>query len=397
MPTVEMHDTAYDVVVVGGGIQGAGCAQAAAAAGYRVCLLEQNTWGSGTSSRSSKLIHGGLRYLETFQFGLVRKSIAERNLLARLAPALVRPLPFVIPVYDHSRRRPWQIYLGLAMYGAIGGSDRLSRFRVIPKRDWHLLDGLERAGLKRVFEYWDTQTDDRLLTLAVVNSAQALGAEVRQHAQFLRASATSQPRGHRVVYRSGDVEHGADCRVIINAAGPWAADLQLRMEGAPAPQPVELVKGAHVEFAGRISEAVFYVESPRDGRALFVMPWYDNTLVGTTETVFVGKPDDARASDEEVQYLVDAVRRYFPDFPGQPVNRFAGLRVLPLGKSNYSSRRRDTLVQYDDEREPTLVTVHGGKLTTYRAVAEEIAAKIARTLGPRPGCRSTRGIFLVAP
>ncbi|MGH8078566.1 MAG: glycerol-3-phosphate dehydrogenase/oxidase, partial [Lysobacter sp.] len=388
-------DDAYDVIVLGGGIQGAGCAQAVAAAGYRVCLLEQNAWGSGTSSRSSKLIHGGLRYLETFQFGLVRKSIAERKLLARIAPTLVRPLPFYIPVYEHSRHRPWQVFLGLGVYSAIGGFDRLSRFRVVPKREWHRLEGLERAGLQRVFQYWDTQTDDRLLTLAVVNSAEALGADVRQHARFLYA--TPRPGGYRVVYRRGDDEHHADGRAIINAAGPWAADLQSRIAGAPAPLPVELVKGAHIELAGRISDAVFYVESPHDGRAVFVMPWYDNTLVGTTETAFSGNPEDANASDQEVQYLLDAVRGYFPDFACKLVNSFAGVRVLPRNTSNFSSRQRDTLLQYDDEREPTLVSVHGGKLTTYRAMAEQIVARLARTLGPRPGHRSTRDIIVSRP
>lgn len=385
----------HDVVVLGGGIQGAGCAQAAAAAGYRVCLLEQNAWGSGTSSRSSKLIHGGLRYLETFQFGLVRKSIAERALLSRIAQPLVHPLPFHIPVYAHSRHRPWQIALGLGLYSVIGGFDRLSRFRVVPRREWHRLDGLERAGLQRVFQYWDTQTDDRLLTEAVVHSAQELGAGVHQHACFLRA--TSMPAGYRLAYRQGDREQRVDCRVIVNATGPWAGDVQSRIEGAPPPQPVELVKGAHIELAGRVSDAVFYVESPVDGRALFVMPWYGNTLVGTTETAYAGDPGDAHASDQEVQYLLDAVRRHFPDFQCRLVASFAGVRVLPRDASSLSSRARDTLLQYDDARAPTLVSVYGGKLTTYRAVAEEIVARITRTLGPRPGSRGTRDIFLSRP
>ncbi len=382
----------YDVVVIGGGIQGAGCAQAAAAAGYRVCLLEQNEWGSGTSSRSSKLIHGGLRYLETFQFALVHRSIAERRLLAHIAAPLMRPLRFHIPVYDHGRLRPWQVLLGLGLYSAIGGFDRLSRFRVVPRRDWHRLDGLELDGLQRVFQYWDVQTDDRRLTEAVVDSAAALGADVREHTRFVQAA--WQPGGYQVVCRRDDVEQRIDCRVIINAAGPWAAELQSRIQGAPAPQPVELVKGAHIELAGRISDAVFYVEAPSDGRALFVMPWYGNTLVGTTETAFSGEPADADASEQEVQYLLDTVAHYFPDFERRLVNRYAGVRVLPQDTGKVSARSRDTLLQYDDERAPTLVTVHGGKLTTYRAVAEQIVARIARTLGPRPGGRGTRGIFL---
>lgn len=390
-----MDPDVYDLIVLGGGIQGAGCAQAAAAAGYRVCLLEQNAWGSGTSSRSSKLIHGGLRYLETFQFGLVRKSIAERRRLARIAAPLVRPVPFYIPVYAHSRHRPWQILLGLGLYSALGGFDRLSRFRVVPRREWHRLDGLERSGLHRVFQYWDTQTDDRLLTLAVVNSAEALGADVRQHARFVHA--TTHPRGYRVHYRCGDDEYHADCRVIVNAAGPWTEELQSRIAGAPAPQPVDLVKGAHIELAGRISDCVFYVESPSDGRALFVMPWYDNTLVGTTETAFVGHPEDVRASEQDVRYLLDAVQHYFPTFECHVVDSFAGVRVLPRKASSFSARPRDTLLQFDHEDAPTLVSVHGGKLTTYRVTAEQVMAKLARVLGTRRGSRSTRDIFLAQP
>lgn len=390
-----MDPDVYDLIVLGGGIQGAGCAQAAAAAGYRACLLEQNAWGSGTSSRSSKLIHGGLRYLETFQFGLVRKSIVERRRLARIAAPLVHPVPFYIPIYAHSRRRPWQVLLGLGLYSAIGGFDRLSRFRVVPRHEWHRLDGLEQAGLCRVFQYWDTQTDDRLLTRAVVDSAQALGADVRQHARFVHA--TPQANGYRVLYRCGDDEYQADCRVIVNAAGPWAAELQSRIAGAPASQPVELVMGAHIELAGRISDCVFYVESPGDGRALFVMPWYGNTLVGTTETAFVGRPEDARASEHDMHYLLDAVRQYFPRFDCDVVDSFAGVRVLPCKASSFSARPRDTLLQFDNDDAPTLVTVHGGKLTTYRVTAERIVSRLARTLGTRPGSRSTREIFLSRP
>ena len=172
-----MSQNDFDVMVVGGGIQGAGCAQAAAAAGYRVCLLEQNTWGSGTSSRSSKLIHGGLRYLETFQFSLVRKSLTERKILMRIAKALVHPVPFYIPVYEHSTHSSWKIFAGLSLYSLLGGFDSLSRFRRVPKHEWGSLNGLNTKGLRHVYQYWDTQTDDQLLTVAVVNSAEKLGGQ----------------------------------------------------------------------------------------------------------------------------------------------------------------------------------------------------------------------------
>jgi glycerol-3-phosphate dehydrogenase len=325
----------------------------------------------------------------------VRASITERRRLSRIAPALVLPLPFHIPVYAHGRHRPWQILLGLGLYSAMGGFDRLSRFRVVPKREWHRLGGLEQSGLQRVFQYWDTQTDDRRLTRAVAASAIALGAEVREHAPFLHA--TPRRGGYRVVYGDGDAEREVDCRVIINAAGPWAAGLPSRIDGAPAAQDVDMVQGAHIELAGRISDSVFYVESPSDGRALFVMPWHHNTLVGTTETAFAGQPEEVRASDDDVRYLLDAVQRYFPGFDRRLVSSFAGVRVLPRGPGNFSARARDTLIQYDDEHAPTVVTVHGGKLTTYRAVAEEVVDRISRTLGRKPGGRGTRDLLLREP
>ena len=388
----------FDVVVIGGGIQGAGCGQAAAAAGYRVCLLEQHTWGSGTSSRSSKLIHGGLRYLETFQFGLVRKSLHERKILLRIAKPLVRPVPFYIPVYTDSRHQPWKIFIGLSLYSLLGGFDPLSRFRCVPKQDWNQLDGLKTTHLKRVFQYWDTQTDDQLLTRAVAHSAQKLGASIHQHAHFTHAE--PQAGGYQVAYTKNEVSYQINCRMIVNAAGPWATQVQSRIQGAPAAPEVELVQGAHIELAGRISDRIFYLESPTDRRAVFIMPWYDNTLVGTTETAFSGDPANTQATDKEAAYLLEAVRFYFPDFQAKLVGSFAGLRVLPKRTGSFSARPRDTVVQCDNEHRPTMIALYGGKLTAYRATADKILTTMRLSLGqPGPGksVQSTREIVLATP
>ena len=382
-----MSQNNFDVLVVGGGIQGAGCVQAAAAAGYRVCLLEQNTWGSGTSSRSSKLIHGGLRYLETFQFGLVRKALNERKILVRIAKSLVHPVPFYIPVYAHSKHQIWKIFVGLSLYSLLGGFDSLARFRRVPKHEWDQLKGLNTAGLKQVFQYWDTQTDDQLLTRAVVQSAEILGASVHQHAQLVHAE--PHANGYQVTYTQDETTYQCNCRIIVNAAGPWAAELQNRIQSAPAAPQVELVQGAHIELAGRISEGIFYIESPTDQRAVFIMPWYDNTLVGTTETAFSGDPAKTQATDEEIAYLLEAIQHYFPRFQAKLVNSFAGLRVLPKLTGSFSARPRDTLVQYDNAHKPTVITLYGGKLTAYRATADKILAKMRLTLGqPHTGKRS---------
>lgn len=385
----------HDIVIIGGGIQGAGCAQAAAAAGYSVCLLEKNSWGSATSSHSSKLIHGGLRYFETYQFGLVWKSLHERKILMEIAAPLVKPLPFYIPVYQQSRRQPWMIFTGLSLYSLMGGFNRLSRFRCIPKNKWQDLDGLKTGELKRVYQYWDTQTDDYLLTLAVVRSAEKLGAEIHEYTEFIKADKDSD--GYTVKYKQANTEKRVKCRVIINASGPWTAEVQKFIYDAPPSPEVELVQGSHIELEGRLSEAIFYLESPVDRRAMFVMPWHNNTLVGTTETAFSGNPADAGATDEEIDYLLKTVRHYFPDFKCNVIDQFAGLRVLSVQKTGFSERRRDTLIQYDNVKYPKLVSLYGGKLTTYRATSEEVLNRIRRTLGDRGRIKDTKEIFLTVP
>ena len=182
--------THYDAVIIGGGIQGVGCAQALAANGYSVLLLEKSSLGAGTSSRSSKLIHGGLRYLETGQFSLVRKSLHERMLLAQLAPDLVKHHHFYIPVYRNWRLKPWKLTIGLLLYALLGNFSRSARFNRLPKDRWQLLDGLRQDKLIAVFRYSDAQTDDLRLTQAVAESAQSLGAMILEQHQLLNVSRT---------------------------------------------------------------------------------------------------------------------------------------------------------------------------------------------------------------
>lgn len=387
-----MAQSDFEVIVVGGGIQGAGCAQAFAAAGYTTCLLEQNTWGSGTSSRSSKLIHGGLRYLETYQFGLVRKSLLERRLLVQLAPSLVKPLPFIIPIYQGSRHQKWKIFAGLSLYSLLGGRDRLARFNAIPRASWQELAGIKTQGLKGVYTYWDTQTDDLQLTQAVVRSAILHGAKAREGTKV--NSARREVNRYLVGCESAKKNYELSCSVLVNAAGPWAPGLQRMIEGAPPPPPTELVQGAHIELDKPLAEAVFYVESPRDRRAVFIMPWHQHTLVGTTETTFSGNPAEVSPTQQEVDYLLETLAHYFPDFSAKLINRFAGLRVLPRGTPGFSSRPRDTLVTYHRQDHSLLIALFGGKLTTYRATAQKILEEVRRHLGARPNSRTTATIPL---
>lgn len=265
-----------DVAVVGAGIHGAGVAQAAAAAGFSVLVLERRGIAHATSSRSSKLIHGGLRYLETAQFGLVRECLRERALLLRLAPALVRLGPVHIPIYTDTRQRPWQVRAGLTLYAALGGFGAANRFARVPRREWGRLDGLATAGLRSVFRYQEAQTDDALLTRAVVASASALGARVLTSAEVTAIELGA--RGCTVHYLADGRSHEVECPVVVNAAGPWVNDLLGRVHPAPAPRPVELVQGTHLVLDASLDAGIYYLEAPRDGRPVFAMPWHGRLL-----------------------------------------------------------------------------------------------------------------------
>ena len=387
-----------DVLVVGGGIHGAGCAQAAAAAGYSVLLLEQRALAAGSSSRSSKLIHGGLRYLESGQWRLVRESLRERTTLLRLAPDLVTLRRFHIPLYGDTRRRGWQLRVGLALYALLAGFDRSAGFGTVPRRQWEQLDGLRIRDLRRVYWYHDAQTDDRLLTEAVVRSAQTLGAELRMPAQFLGATLTDD--GVVARCRAGDQDFECESRVLINAAGPWAAAVAHSIAPAVAVPHLELVQGSHLVLDRPASERLYYVESPRDGRAVFVLPWHGRTLVGTTEVRFRGDPAHVRPSAHELNYLLGVYRHYFAEHGGPlppTLESFAGLRVLPFGRGHAFHRSRETLLLPDRATRPRVLCIYGGKLTTWRAVAARAQAMLSGSLPARAARARTDELPLRPP
>jgi glycerol-3-phosphate dehydrogenase len=375
----------YDVVVVGGGIHGVGVAQAAAAAGHSAVVLEKNELAGGTSSRSSKLIHGGLRYIESAQWRLVRESLRERRILLAVAPELVRLVPFHLPVYRSTRRRPWQLRLGLSIYAALGGFDRTTHFGTVPRREWGRLDGLETQGLGTVLRYFDGQTDDALLTRSVMASAQKLGAELMLPATFIDAELTTDGTVVRFTNRGRPEE--AHARVLVNAAGPWANTVATRITPTPLLPAVELVQGTHLVVPGELARGIYYVESPRDGRAVFVMPWYGEILIGTTETRFRGNPDQVAPLAAERHYLLSILRRYFPSFRQSAVaahhRAFSGVRVLPVGRGHAFHRSRETLLITDRSSRPRSISIYGGKLTGWRATGEHVLQRIASSLPER--------------
>jgi glycerol-3-phosphate dehydrogenase len=373
----------YDVIVVGGGIHGAGVLQAAAAAGYCCLLIEQRGLASGTSSRSSKLIHGGLRYLESGQFALVRESLRERAIHLRIAADLVELKPFFIPVYRETRRRPWQLKLGLGMYALLGGFNAGTRFGTVPRREWAALDGLDTQGLEAVIRYHDAQTDDAALTRAVVRSAQELGGELAMPANFRDAALRDD--GVDVTFERNGAAVEARARVLVNAAGPWATRVARTVRPAIGVPDVDLVQGAHIVLPLQVTAGIYYVESPDDGRAVFVMPWQGATLVGTTETPYVGDPDKVYPLPEEEDYLLTVAARYFPAVRSmnraQIVRRFAGLRVLPAASETAFDRSRETIFTTDRDPRPRVLSIYGGKLTGWRAAAEHVLSRIAPSLG----------------
>jgi glycerol-3-phosphate dehydrogenase len=368
----------FDLVVVGGGIQGAGVLQAAAAAGWRAALIEERALASGTSCRSSKLIHGGLRYLESRQFALVRESLAERRTLLSIAPDLVRLVPFHIPVYRSTRRRPWQIRVGLSLYALLGDLEPAARFEELPRRAWEGLDGLATAGLQAVFRYQDGQTDDAALVRAVARSGEQLGGRIACPARFVRARRVDSGFEIELAVEGKSLAWRASA--LVNAAGPWINLVRERIDPPPPGLEIDLVGGTHLELEGRLERGIYYTEAPRDGRAVFCMPWKERLLVGTTETNYRGDPRVVRPLPEEVGYLQETLATYFPRASGKLLDSWSGLRVLPHGEGAAFHRRRETTLCCDDEARPRAIAIYGGKLTGYRATAAKVVALLARTL-----------------
>ncbi len=380
-----------DIIVIGGGIHGTGVAQAAAAAGYKTVLLEQTGLAAGTSGRSSKLIHGGLRYLESLQFGLVRESLRERLTLLQIAPSLVKATRFYLPVYNNTSRRPWMIRTGLSLYALLAGLRRRALFHQLSRDEWHRLDGLSTENLVTVFRYWDAQTDDVKLTQAVMRSAQSLGAELYLPAEFVGASFDGEHYSVRI--RKDGGETGLRCRALVNAAGPWANPVLERINPVTDKLAMDLVQGSHIVLRGKTEQGVYYLEAPKDRRAVFVIPWYEHTLVGTTEKNYEGDPAKVVATQEEIDYLLETYHHYFPARHTSIIGSFAGLRVLPHSENAAFHRPRD-ITLHETATHPGLITIYGGKLTGYRATAQKTIAQLQKTLGRRQAIADTRELKL---
>ena len=363
-------DELYDVTVIGGGIQGCAVAKACVEAGYKTLLLEQQDWAWATSSSSSKLIHGGLRYLQSGQFKLVRECLAEREWMFKHMPDLVRPSLFYLPIYKHSRYRPYFIAMGLWLYRLLNLRSPHSRFRRLTPSQWAAITGLQQQDLIAVFEYTDGQTDDRALTKAIQRLAQQRGVHCFNHCELLVGEKNDQ--GYRLTLQREQMEQISpiqlQSRLVVNATGPWVNDCLSRFTPAVPEVAVDLIQGSHIIIAGQMSDHCFYVEAPEDKRAVFIMPWQGQTLVGTTELRHTGGAHQAEATEAEIRYLQQTVRAYFPDQNVDVVRVFCGLRVLPKSSAAAFGRSREVMLQ----QSAALISIYGGKLTAWRTTSKSV-------------------------
>ena len=376
-----------DVLVIGGGITGAAIARDAALRGFRTALVEKGDFGSGTSSASSRLIHGGLRYLEQFDFRLVLEASRERRVLLRIAPHLVRPLPFLFPLYRGARVPAWKVRCGLWLY------DLLAAFRNVRIHQWlgrkatlRLEPGLREKGLKAAGLYYDAQTDDARLVLATMRSAAHAGALV---ANYVEAASLLKPdgrvRGAIVRDLLNDEARTIRALIVVNAGGPWVDELR-RLDEPSGDPLLRLTKGAHVAVPRKRlgNTHAITLTSPIDGRVMFILPWGDaeQSYIGTTDTDEAASPDDVRATAEDVIYLLRSANAFFPQArlsPHDVVATWAGLRALlrperNLAPSQVSREHRIT------ESASGLLTIAGGKLTTHRVMAQELCDLVATRL-----------------
>ncbi len=380
----ETANRAADLLVIGGGIVGAGVARDAAMRGMRTVLVEQSDLAFGTSSRSSRLVHGGLRYLEHGELRLVFESLRERAVLRHIAPHLVWPLPFVFPVHDGDRLRRWQLSAGMWLYDMLSLFRNVSPHKMLGKRALLTREpGLRAAGLRGGARYFDAQCDDARLVVATARSAQEHGATILTY-----TTVTGLTRdGPRVTGASvRDVRTGREASfrasIVVNATGPWADQIR-RLEDPKAPRLLRLTKGTHaVVPRERIGnhEAITFT-SPLDGRLMFVLPWGAWSYIGTTDTDTAESPDEVRASSEDVRYLLRSANSRFPNAhlgEEDVVATWAGLRpLIEDGALGATAVSREHVIA---DGPGGMVTVAGGKLTTYRLMAAQVVDHVVKRL-----------------
>jgi len=365
-----------NIAVVGGGINGAGVAWELVRKGYDVTLFERGRCGGQTSSATTKMIHGGLRYLEGFHIELVRESLRERAWLLEHLPQLVKPIEILLPIYEDSPRSRLLVAIGLTLYDLLAGASNIRRHRSRSADELAQMAPLIREGLRGGFSYWDAQVDDAALVRTVVESARRDGAVIREMTPVTGLRRDGD--GWLLQTPSGEERFS----IVINAAGPWMNEL-LKANHIRSRYRLSLVRGSHLVLKRRVSEVGMLLQSISDHRVFFVLPWKGTTLVGTTEVIQRGTLDDVHASQEEIDYLTSRFNRYIrePITSADVASTFSGVRPLVGRKSDPSAIGREYRIQ----RHGNLINIFGGKMTTFMSLARKVGLRVDNYLGhPRP-------------
>ncbi|KTD68078.1 glycerol-3-phosphate dehydrogenase [Legionella steelei] len=377
-------NSVFDVAIIGGGINGCGCAADAALRGLSVVLVEQDDLASKTSSSSTKLIHGGLRYLENYEFGMVKKAITERQRLLDLAPHLVHPQALVLP-YEKHMRSAWFLRLGLFIYDHISSKNRLPKSKTISRKNKEKYFDPLINKLDRGFLFYDAVTDDARLTIANALQAKNHGASIRTHSTVTHIDVVNNLWQLTIQPKVG-ASYTLSAKSVINAAGPWVKSVE-QLTHTPDRQKISLIKGSHIIVPKIYESNHAYLLQHQDKRVIFVIPYHGFSMIGTTDIPLTGNPGNAVISDEEIHYLIDLVNAYFKTKISEKdiIYTWSGVRALLANeKKDAKALSRDYSYQTHLKPAPS-VTIYGGKITTYRQLAEEVInqlQKIFPHMGP---------------
>lgn len=381
----------YDLLIIGGGINGAAVAHIAVSQGLSVALVEKEDFASGTSSKSTKLVHGGLRYLEHLEFDLVSQSLHERYIQWKSNPHLVSPLRFVIPVYKGDKRPLWMMKLGVFLYDLLSGKYVVEKHKgLTPQEVANAIPGINRDKLVGGVAYSDCRMDDARLCLENILSARAQGAHVANYVamtSFLKMS--GKVIGANVKDAISGESFTIKAKHVVSCVGPWTNQL-LKMDTASAKDKIRMTKGVHLVYRDKISETALFLQAKKDNRVFFILPFGPHALIGTTDTDFYAKPDEVEADREDMDYLLQEAGRHFPDRVFRRENivtTFAGLRPLVFAKGKPSQISRDHVIE---ENFTGVIYVMGGKYTTYRLIAKQCVEKV---LGRKVDLKGEHKVF----
>ena len=357
----------FDILIIGGGINGAGIVRDASGRNLKVCLVEKNTVGSATSSWSTKLIHGGLRYLENYEFRLVRESLKEREVIKKIASDITTPIPFIIP-YQKSLRPKWLIKLGLFLYDNLGGKMTIPKSSTINiKNEFpNILKDQYITG----FQYYDLQIDDKKLVELNIKDAEKKGATIIENRQVIGAKRNKD--AWDIILDDNTL---LKTKILINAAGPWINDILTKVIKLDSKKSIRLVKGSHIITKSLYKQKRAFTLQNEDNRIIFVIPYQDEySLIGTTETE-VFSPENPKIDDSEIEYLINSINKYFIKQISRDdvVSSYSGIRPLIEDFKEASKVTRDYIFDLnEDNSQAPLLNIYGGKLTTYRKLAENV-------------------------